>query len=253
MILKFDVYMHMLDTYRKIHMYLPDDYLTSNKKYPVLYMFDGHNLFYDEDATYGRSWRLIDAIQRNGKEIIVVGQECSHEGNDRLNEYSPYPFYDTHFGSFPGKGEATMNFLIEDLKLYIDLHFPTLSDRKHTWIGGSSCGGLMALYAVFKYSKVYSKAIVLSPYILPTLNMLMADINETYILHHTSIYLSLGAQEGDGMHEFVMETKGCTDLANLLLKKGVRIHFHVKPLGRHCEEDWEKESDQFLSFLMHES
>ena len=77
MILKFDVYMHMLDTYRKIHMYLPDDYLTSNKKYPVLYMFDGHNLFYDEDATYGRSWRLIDAIQRNGKEIIVVGQELS--------------------------------------------------------------------------------------------------------------------------------------------------------------------------------
>ncbi len=77
------------------------------------------------------------------------------------------------------------------------------------------------------------------------------NISRQYI--DAYLYLSWGAQEGDGMHEFVMETKGCTDLANLLLKKGVRIHFHVKPLGRHCEEDWEKESDQFLSFLMHES
>ena len=241
--------MHSLDVYRMIHMYLPDDYLFSNKRYPVLYMFDGHNLFYDEDATYGRSWRLSESIERYGKEMIVVGQECSHEGNERLDEYSPYPFYDSAFGAFHGKGIQTMEFFVYELKPYIDAHFPTSSRREDTWIGGSSCGGLMALYAAAKYSYVYSKAIVLSPYILPTCNSFMADIAQTYIRSGTSIYISWGAQEGNDMHEFVMETKACTDIANLLLSKGVRMQFNVKPLGRHCEEDWDKESPEFLHFL----
>lgn len=249
MILKFDVYMRSLDVYRKIHMYLPDDYLVQNKKYPVLYMFDGHNLFYDEDATFGRSWRLAEAIERFGKELIVVGQECSHEGNERLDEYSPYPFYDCAFGAFHGKGNLTMEFFVNDLKPYIDAHFPTSPKREHTWIGGSSCGGLMALYAVFKYSHIYSKGLVLSPYLVPTCNLLMADIASTYIRPGTAVYMSWGAQEGNGMHEFVMETKCCTDIANLLLKKGTRLQFNVKPLGRHCEEDWDKESETFLRFL----
>lgn len=238
---------------RKIHMYLPDDYLFSGKKYPVLYMFDGHNLFNDEDATYGRSWRLADSIIRNHKDLIVVGQECSHEGNERLDEYSPYPFYDSYFGSFHGKGKETMSFFIDELKPYIDAHFPTLPSRTHTFIGGSSCGGLMALYAAFKHSKVFSKALVLSPYLLPTSNQIMADLNETYVQHPTSIYMSWGAQEGDGMHEFVQETAVCTQIANLLLQKGIRLRFNVKPFGRHCEEDWDKEADLFLDFLIHES
>lgn len=241
--------MHSLEVYRKIHMYLPDNYLVTNKKYPVLYMFDGHNLFYDEDATYGRSWRLSQAIERYGKEMIVVGQECSHEGNERLDEYSPYPFYDPTFGAFHGKGIQTMEFFVNDLKPYIDAHFPTSPKREHTWIGGSSCGGLMALFAAVKYSYIYSKAIVLSPYVLPTANHLLYDIDQTYIRHKTCVYMSWGAQEGDDMHEFVMETKVCTDLANLLLKKGVHLQFNVKPLGRHCEEDWDKESEVFLNFL----
>ncbi|WP_286073093.1 alpha/beta hydrolase-fold protein, partial [Faecalibaculum rodentium] len=83
MILKFEVFMEKLQCSRMIHMYLPDDYLTSGRDYPVLYMFDGHNLFFDEDATFGRSWRLQEEIQAAGADLIVVGQECSHEGNAR--------------------------------------------------------------------------------------------------------------------------------------------------------------------------
>lgn len=240
--------MSKLNENRTIHMYLPDDYLVSKKRYPVLYMFDGHNLFNDEDATYGKSWNLGNQIYWNKKDLIVVGQECSHQGNNRLDEYGPWPFADEYFGVFEGKGELTMHFFIEELKPYIDQHFPTLRQREYTWIGGSSCGGLMAYYAGVFHSSIYSKSLVISPYFLPTADYLLWNTSHTHVRHNTSMYMSWGAREG-GKHSFVQETKICTDLATILQKKGVKIHFNVKPEGEHTESDWESEVPAFLDFL----
>lgn len=241
--------MSALQENRQIHMYLPDDYLSRHENLPVLYMFDGHNLFNDEDATFGKSWNLANIAQALGKNLIIVGQECSHKGNARLAEYAPFDFYDPDFGSFHGLGRQTMDFFIRDLKPYIDQHFPTLSDREHTYIGGSSCGGLMALFAGYKYSNIYSKALAISPYLLPSASSLAASIARSYIQKNTSIYFSWGAQEGRG-HEFVQETKIITDLSNILLKKGVHLQFNCKPLGHHSEADWEQEAYDFLNFLI---
>lgn len=250
MILKFMVHMNALNEDRQIHMYLPDDYLTSGSTYPVLYMFDGHNLFYDEDATYGRSWRLESEIRNAGAQLIVVGQECSHDGCARLDEYGPYAFYDPMFGVFSGKGEQTMDFFVHELKSYIDAHFPTRPERRWTWIGGSSCGGLMALYAGFHYSEVYSRSLAISPYVLPTLSTLLADIASCRLHHPSRLYMSWGAQEGDGAHEFIQETAACTQAANLLMDKGMMVRFNVKPFGAHTEADWQSEAGDFLRFLM---
>ena len=52
------------------------------------------------------------------------------------------------------------------------------------------------------------------------------------------------------MHEFVWQTKACTEIGNALSKKGVNVFYNVIPEGRHCEEDWEKECDTFLPFLV---
>lgn len=250
MILKFEVFMHKLGMDRMIHMYLPDDYLTSGKTYPVLYMFDGHNLFFDEDATYGRSWRLEQEIRQAGAEMIVVGQECSHQGNARLDEYGPFPFYDPQFGAFSGQGEATMDFFIHDLKPYIDSHFPTRRQRRWTWIGGSSCGGLMALYAAYRHSEVYSRSLVISPYVRPVIGALMADICARKLRLPARMYISWGAHEGSHMHAFTEETAACTSLANLLMDRGMMVRFNVKPQGEHSEASWQTEAPEFLRFLM---
>ena len=53
-----------LNLERQIHVYLPKDYFTSSKNYPVLYMFDGHNLFFDEDATFGSAWKMNDYLDQ---------------------------------------------------------------------------------------------------------------------------------------------------------------------------------------------
>ena len=66
---------------RPLHIYLPEGYDQSGERYPVMYFFDGHNLFYDSDATYGKSWGLKTFLDGWNKRMIVVGMECSHVGN----------------------------------------------------------------------------------------------------------------------------------------------------------------------------
>ena len=75
MIIKRDFIYTPKGTSRPLHIYLPDNYFESEKRYPVMYFFDGHNLFFNEDATYGKSWGLKEFLDNWEKEIIVVGIE----------------------------------------------------------------------------------------------------------------------------------------------------------------------------------
>ncbi|MCF0259529.1 MAG: alpha/beta hydrolase [Erysipelotrichaceae bacterium] len=248
--LKFDIYARQLDRDIPVHMYLPDNYMNEQKDYPVLYMFDGHNLFFDEDATFGRSWRLAGEIRDHFPNLIVAGIECSHNGNDRLSEYAPYDYYDQILQEpVKGRGNQTLDFIIHDLKPYIDMHFPTRPERSGTWIGGSSCGGFMAMYALYACSKVFSKALCLSPFIIYSQSQLLTDLSRRYIRRPSSFYISWGAREGSRDHEFVEETKVITEVSNILLRKGAHLEFNMKLYGRHCEEDWQAEAGQFLEFL----
>ena len=77
---------------------------------PVLYMFDGQNVFFDEDATYGKSWGVADYLDYTDTPLIVAAVECNAgANNERLVEYSPYRFDDPTYGHFDGKGQATMS------------------------------------------------------------------------------------------------------------------------------------------------
>ena len=60
---------------RTLHIYLPRGYDSSGERYPVMYFFDGHNLYRDQDATYGKSWGLETFLDRWSKDMIVVGME----------------------------------------------------------------------------------------------------------------------------------------------------------------------------------
>ena len=71
-------------TDRPLHIYLPDNYEASGERYPVMYFFDGHNLFTDEDATYGKSWGMKEFLEGWDKDMIIVGIECGHDGYERL-------------------------------------------------------------------------------------------------------------------------------------------------------------------------
>mgnify|MGYP000601879737 CR=1 FL=1 len=148
MLEKYDVYLRPFNCQRTLHIYLPNDYYQSDERYPVVYMFDGHNLFLDSDATYGKSWGLADFLDHYDKKLIIVGIECNHEGNERLSEYCPYDLNSRYFGRVQGKGIQTLDWLVYELKPMIDQKYRTYPFRECTAIAGSSMGAMVgAMYA----------------------------------------------------------------------------------------------------------
>ena len=152
---KFDI--PQLGRQRRIWIYLPADYATSNKKYPVIYMHDGQNLFDDYTSGYGE-WGIDEILDKlpAKEESIVVG--IDHGGEYRITEYDPY---DSKYGK--GRGDDYVDFLVNNLKPYIDKNYRTKKDVKHTTIAGSSMGGLISMYAILKYPNIFGNAGVFSP------------------------------------------------------------------------------------------
>ena len=113
------------DVERKAYVYVPDEWEEgSEERYPVLYMFDGHNVFFDEDATYGKSWGMAEFLEEVQPPLIIAAVECNRSpDNGRLREYSPFTFDDPKFGHVAGRGHTTMEWLVKEFKPYIDDHF----------------------------------------------------------------------------------------------------------------------------------
>lgn len=232
---------------RKAYIYLPEDYDEDpDKRYPVMYMFDGHNVFFDEDATYGKSWGMNDYMLSTGKELIIVAVECNHKGNGRLKEYSPVDFENGTLGKIDGKGKRYMDWTVKVLKPYIDKKYRTLRGREHTMICGSSMGGLMALYAVCCYNKVFSMAAALSPSIWVDQQQVNGLIENAKIKPDTVIYMDYGSQE---LGNHAENRTALTATLNILLGKGVNLTFRIVPGGDHSEASWEKQIPVFMECL----
>ena len=253
MLIKQDFYFHSLDAHRPLHIRVPD---FGEPPFPVMYFFDGHNLFRNEDATYGKSWGLDAFCASWDKPIIIVGVECAHEGNLRLSEYLPYGSRYGWLRNLEPLGQRTMDGIIHELKPYIDSAFPTIPFRECTGIGGSSMGGLMAAYALVHCNQYISKAACLSPSIGSVSGMLWHEMNETPLSPDSRIYLSWGTNEGYGgvKDPWAEDTsswlyKTCRATANKILKVGGAAKLYCQIGGRHCEADWEKQNSLYMPFL----
>ena len=231
---------------RNAYIYLPDDYETAGKRYPVLYMFDGHNVFFDEDATYGKSWGMGEFMKQSGKDLIIVAVECNHEGNKRLEEYSPVDFEFPDVGTVSGRGKEYMKWMIEDLKAYIDKTYPTLADREHTALAGSSMGGLMALYGVCEYNDTFKKAACISPSFWMSKDKVLDIVTKANIATDSAVYIDYGSLE---LPNHPASSEALIAVARLLLTRRVNTHFQIVPGGIHNESSWEKQIPKFMDFL----
>lgn len=236
---------------RGVYLYLPDSYAwDSNRRYPVLYMFDGHNVFFDSDATYGKCWGMKEYLDETETQLIVAAVECNHSPDfGRLKEYAPYSFADPAYGKIVGKGKITMDWFTKTFKPEIDQNFRTLPDREHTFIAGSSMGGLMSLYAVLKYNSVFSKGAALSPSLWTAPEKLINLAKKTRLNPNTTIYMDYGEKEL-GNHK-AMRT-GFADMTAALMSRYINVESRIIPGGTHCEASWEKQIPFFLSTLLYE-
>lgn len=248
MLKKEEIFIPYLKKMRTLHIYIPD-HLKKDERLPVFYMFDGHNLFLDEDATYGKSWGILKYFTKHCVRCMVVGVECNHIGNHRLREFSPYSFKDEEWGNVKASGKQFLEWMTRDLKQYIDAHYPTLSDREHTYLGGSSMGGLMAVYGGAIYSNIYSRSACLSPYYDHVLDRLTCDLRKLDDLNDSIFYISFGRHEWRTKRALSRGVEENLSVMRILTEKGAKCYMHCYEFGYHSETSWEKEIPHFLQDL----
>ncbi|HNK63090.1 MAG TPA: alpha/beta hydrolase-fold protein [Anaerolineales bacterium] len=155
---------------RNVDVWLPEDY-SGQKRYSVLYMQDGQNIVEPISAIGGVSWGIDQALERLGRDVIVVG--VWNHGEIRWQEYMPQKVYEAP--SFeplrekflaraggPPISDAYLKCLVKEIKPFIDSNYSTLPDQSHTFVMGSSMGGLASLNAISQYPDVFHGAGCLS-------------------------------------------------------------------------------------------
>lgn len=249
MVIKWDVTIPKLsgEQSRRVFIDLPDSYdFEPERRYPVMYMFDGHNVFFDEDATFGKSWGMNQYLQESGKQLIVVGVECNHQGNRRLVEYSPLTYTNSEHGTIKGKGNVMMNWMVKELKPAIDQQLRTLPDRKNTILAGSSMGGLMALYGVCACNHIFQRGACLSPSLWVAPGKVLEMVARAHIRRDTTLYMDYGELE---MFNHAATQESMISTAHLLLTKRVNLALRIVPGGSHCEASWEQQIPVFMECL----
>ncbi len=228
---------------RRISVLLPWDYATSNKRYPVLYLQDGQNLFEDSApfGTWGVDRRLAALAQNGVPGFIVVA--IDHGGSERVREFSPYD--SQRWGE--GLGQEYARFLAETLKPHIDTHFRTKPDRAHTGIGGSSMGGLISIYAGILFPQVFSKFMIFSPSLWIAPKVYFEPIRFS-AFSNTKIYLYAGGKEGSGMIPNVQRFKSTMETSSFDPKQ-LQIRMETDPQGKHTEDRWGLEFPKAAEWL----
>jgi predicted alpha/beta superfamily hydrolase len=233
-------YIPQLDRHRRVWIYLPESYGKSKKKYPVLYMHDGQNVFDEATSAYGE-WGVDEALDSLGtqhKEIIVVA--IDNGGDKRLNEYSPYDM--EKYGK--GEGDQYVDFLVQTLKPYIDKHYRTKKDEKNTFIAGSSMGGLISFYAILKYPKVFGGAGVFSPAFWITPELKNIDREKAKKIKG-KIYFYAGQSESESMVPDMLNV-----FEQMRMHSKAKMQTVIRAGGKHNEPTWRKEFPLFYEYLI---
>lgn len=248
MIQKFDVWFAPSGENRRIHLYLPDDYYYTNERYATLYMFDGHNLFYDGDATYGTCLGLKDFIDHWRKKLIVVGMESTRDDYMRVHEFVPFDIVSRQYGPIKGRADATLNWIVHDLKPMIDANYRTYYFREATSIAGYSMGGLTALYGVLRYNRYISKAAIISPSIMIAKDAFIRELNEHEYYSDTRIFFSWGTNEYDAKTNWEI-AQDILAVEKKIQEKGMKTYILCQQGGEHCEASWRDQTETWMNFL----
>ena len=253
---------------RTVRVWTPSGY-TPEKRYDVLYMHDGQMLFDATTSWNKQEWGIdeaMDSLQALGRirPTIVVAIDNTSE---RIGEFCPddiieyLPEGTPVYADWKPQGNDYLRFLVEELKPFIDSTYAVYTDREHTWVMGSSCGGLISSYALCKYPEVFGGAACLSTHCTlayprpdkPSQEVM--DAYRTYLKEHlpapntAKLYMDQGDQTLDA---FYGEAQAAIN--DMLRSEGWdSAHFKYRffPGHRHCEDDWQARLPIPLEFLLH--
>jgi predicted alpha/beta superfamily hydrolase len=238
---------------RTIIVYLPPGYGREHeRRYPVLYMHDGQNIFDSATAFMGQEWQVDETAQRLIQQskiepLIIVG--VYNTGEQRIHEYTPTRDERKKAGGLAGQYGR---FLVEELKPFIDRRYRTQREPWQTGLGGSSLGGLVTLYLGLHYPQVFGKLLVLSPSVWWDHGMILHQVEalpEPPVRRNwpLRIWLDMGTREG---HLTLAQVRMLRDL---LIARGWRLgddlHYLEARGARHTESAWAKRMTPALKYL----
>lgn len=255
-------------TPRTIRVWTPEDY-DSDRQYDVLYMHDGQMLWDAQVAWNKQEWGVDEAMDslirmKKIRPTIVVGIDNSPE---RIGEYCPdniVKYLDSVsevYQDIKPQGNAYLRFLVEEVKPFIDSIYSTYKDRAHTWVMGSSCGGLISSYALCRYPEIFGGAACLSTHCTlafpdPTQqdSAMMAAYRE-YLKHYipansAKLYMDNGDQTLDA--NYLMAQALINDMMYESGWDSTHYMYRFFPGTAHCEDDWRARLDIPLLFLLAE-
>ena len=161
-----------------------------------------------------------------------------------MSEYNPY---DTKYGK--GQGDDYVDFLAKTLKPYVDGHYRTKGDARNTTVAGSSMGGLISMYAILKYPKVFGNAGVFSPsfWLPPEIYKYASD---HHLEKYSRIYFVCGDSESDSMVADMQK------MAELIRSKGISTKNTPEVIvkgAKHNEKQWNGDFPGFYNWLIKKS
>jgi predicted alpha/beta superfamily hydrolase len=237
----------ILGNQRDITVYLPPGYDDRDgRRYPVLYMHDGQNLFEAHRSFIpGQHWRLAETADesignRRAAPMIIVG--IDNTGAARIDEYTPTRDEQRNAG---GRAADHARMLFEELKPEIDKRYRTLPDRENTAIGGSSLGGLVSLWLATKYPHHFSRAAVMSPSVWWNGRAVLRDV-EAFDGSRPRIWLDIGGREG------LEALEDARALRERLRAKGwsdEELKYFEDRRADHSERAWAQRGGTMLEFL----
>ncbi len=243
---------------RKIRVLLPrgyDDAANSGRRYPVLYMLDGQNLF---DACLSdvsqHEWGLdeITAQLTSAGEMppfIVVGVD--HAAALRASEYLPYKDFVGNPDMAEPAGKQFPDFLVREVMPLVDGHYRTLKGAPNTGIGGSSYGGVATLYALLARPSEFGYGLIESPTLWVGMGQLVRDTHPLAAMP-ARVFMGFGGKEADNpaisqkMIGMVQQVEANFRAAGY---DDSNVRVVIDPAALHTEAAWEKRLPGALRFL----
>jgi predicted alpha/beta superfamily hydrolase len=233
---------------RDIIVYVPPGYEEQpDRRFPVLYMHDGQNLF-DPRTSFipGRTWRVAetaDATIEAGEvePLIVVG--IGNTGEHRLAEYTPVR--DRKLGG--GETDIYGRLITEELMPFIQANYRTLEGPEHTGLGGSSLGGLVTLYLGLKFPEIFGRLAVLSPSVWWSQKNIIGYVNDARPARKPRIWLDIG--DGEGLRAMADADLLATRLKARGWRINIEMHYEHIAGGTHDEASWAERVGPMLRFL----
>jgi predicted alpha/beta superfamily hydrolase len=241
------LFLHQQDN-RTLIVYLPPTYeVQTERRFPVLYMQDGQNLF-DPQTSFikGNYWRMgetADALIEAGEVEPLIIAGIYNAGDRRIDEYTPGK--DKRLGG--GHADTYGRMLVDKLKPYIDARYRTLSGAAHCGLGGSSLGGLVSLYLGLRYPGVFSRLAVISPSVWWRQRAIIKEVAGLPQKPALRIWLDIGGKE---TQPAVSDTRALRDgLIRKGWQLGADLAYFEAENGEHTESAWAQRAGPMLRFL----